>query len=831
MLTKGKIANFTGGISQQAPALRLPTQSDLELNCFPMIVDGLRKRPPSEHCGVGALAGSSAFTHFILRDETERYILSIQGGQIAVTDLAGNPHSVSTPNGTGYLGTGGTDANRAFNAVSVADYTFVTNRTVSTAKKGGHTAPSRPPEALVNVAQGNYGKTYTVTINGVVRASYTTPQGATERESTFVDTTFIARLLYTAMTGMAPPPGTFDPNFTPNATHTVFTDPQSSSSIGAQYGTGDLGTYYGTGDLTPANGWSVEVIGNALYVSSMTGVDFSVSVADGYNGNALKVCKGTTQFFTDLPQFGPDGFVASITGDQGNNAQVYYVRFTKQNTADSSGVWKECPKPGLNIGPDPALMPHILVRNSNGSFTFKEASWNDKVCGDDVTNPDPSFLGQPIDNMTLHQNRLGFLSVDNFILSKSGDFFNFYRTTATEIVDNDPIDVNAATQSVSLFRAAAPYQQSLILFSDLTQFAFSGNELLTQKTVNMNVVTSYTSLVNDAQPVATPRRIFFPVDRGNYVGIREWYYDVFYRIGNADDDTAHVPGLIPAGVFKMANSTIEDCLFVATSGDPGAIYVYKYVWQGQEKLQSAWTRWSFDGATVLNFEVVDSSLYVVLNRGGQTFIEGLRIAPGLTDNGQPLTYLDRRIGSEKLPAPVYNATDDVTVYALPYGPDAATLRAVTRADGVNAQFLVCPVRVVDGVHVTLAGDTRGLSLYFGHLYEQRIKLSPIFARDADKGAVQEGRLQLLKMDLSYSETGYFRAQVTPVGRGAQVYEFNPWEGGSYLGAGSAVQDGTFTFPVMSRADNVDIELINDGFLPATFIRAEWKANFVPKARK
>ena len=43
------IPNLINGVSQQPAALRLPTQFEAQLNCYPSVVEGLKFRAPTEH--------------------------------------------------------------------------------------------------------------------------------------------------------------------------------------------------------------------------------------------------------------------------------------------------------------------------------------------------------------------------------------------------------------------------------------------------------------------------------------------------------------------------------------------------------------------------------------------------------------------------------------------------------------------------------------------------------------------------------------------------------------------------------------------------------------
>jgi hypothetical protein len=801
MLVKGKLGNLVGGISQQQPQLRLSTQSNDEVNTWPVIVDGNCKRPPTELLGVlPAQLNANAFTHFINRDTDERYAVSISGGAISVVDLNGVAKTVTTPDGTGYLATpGGVLDSDNYTAVTVADYTFIVNKSIITAMTTD-VFPVRVPEAIVNVEAGNYGRTYQVSVTPAsgpgFSASFTTNYGSTVTDLNTTNTTWIADSL-----------------------------------------TGQLISH--SGGL--ASGWQFKQPANVIYIANIAGIDFNILGDDSQGGNAMTIIKGQVNDFSKLPANAPNGTdpVFAIVGNTQSPSTTYYVQYTQHSDTEmgsggtaTGGVWKECPQPGVKTTFDAATMPHILVRNSDGTFTFKKAVWNTRLAGDEITCPPPSFIGQAITGTEFHTNRLGFYAGQNVCFSRAGDFFNFWRTSAIELEDDDPIDVNAATNAVAFLRAGTQYQNSLIVWSDQNQFAFSAgtNQLVTPKTVSFTNVTPYENLAKDIKPVATPRRIFFAVDRGNSVGLKEWYYDVYYHIGEADEITEHVPALVPSGAYRMVNSTIESTLVVASHADRSSLWVYKYFWKDQDKLQSAWTRWNFAGATILNHAFINSDLYLLVNRGTQTSLERMRLEPGLTDGvGIPVTYLDRRISA---PSGTYNAGTNRTTYTLPYTPDPTNFRAVTRTNGAAQMYHSVPVSV-SGSTVTLSGNTTGLSLYMGEAYTTRYVFSPIFMRDASQQeAIQEGKLTLLKMDVAYSGTGYFRGEVSPPDRAGVTYkyEFNPYPS-TPLSTTLVPKEGVLTFPVRANSEFTTVALVNDTYLPSRFIRVEWKGNFVPKSRK
>lgn len=127
------IPNLFNGVSQQPPSLRLPTQAELQENLYSAIATGTRKRPPTVHIAkLSAVTDAAAFVHFINRDANERYEVRIRNGAIEVWDLTtGTAQAVSTPDGVGYLAS--TSPLDDFVAVTVADYTFIVNRSIATA--------------------------------------------------------------------------------------------------------------------------------------------------------------------------------------------------------------------------------------------------------------------------------------------------------------------------------------------------------------------------------------------------------------------------------------------------------------------------------------------------------------------------------------------------------------------------------------------------------------------------------------------------------------------------------------------------------------------------
>lgn len=754
------IPNLINGVSQQPPSLRLKTQAELQENGLSTVVDGLRKRPPSEHIRKIMNVGEAddAFIHTIRRDENEFYILVITNSSIRVFDQTGGERTVT--GNASYL-SGLTEPSTELTATSVADYTFIVNKNTTVLKDTTAKSPTRDKEAMMYVKQGDYLTDYTlkVTYGSTTQTfSYTTLDSSVASNQSDVKTNNIASQIYNQLSS--------------------------------------LPSYFVR-----------ENFGSSFYLARNDGGDFTVEATDSRGDTFFRSFKGQTTDFLDLPPKGKLGFTIKIVGDSKDQEDDYYVSL-QDPEGNGTQVWRETVAPDLEIAFDKSTMPHQLVKQSNGSFVFQEAPWEDRNAGEALTNPFPSFVNKQINDVFLHRNRLGFLSDENVIFSEAGEYYNYFARTVLTILDSNPIDIAVSNNQVSILKHAVPFNKSLLLFSDLTQFQLSATDLLTPDSVSIDVATQFEASLR-AKPQGAGRFVFFPVRRGTWSGVREYFVeDSTETTNNALEVTAHIPRYINGEVRKLAASSNEEMLIALTENEPSKMYVYRYYWSASEKLQSSWSTWTFDG-TILNVDFNMSEIYVVIQRDDGIFLEVINLsrdtAIAYTDGGFPV-HLDRRVrlesgGTETLPY-----TDSDTIYVT--------------AGGI----------ILDTSDVNFATNlSNALStnvVYAGIPYLFRYKFSEIVVKKENE-PVTTGRLQIRNISVVYNDTGYFQAVISPSERTVSTETFTGRVVGSTnnrIGAVS-IESGTFRIPVQAQSSNVEIELRSDSYLPCIFQSAEWEAMY------
>jgi len=166
-LLVNSVPNLAQGVSQQPDSLRLPGQCEEQLNAWATVVEGLVKRPNTNFVSkVSTSSGTGLFTHFVKRDEQNKYCVTVSLGGVGVIDLdSGNNISVATTSIANSYLSGITNPLADIRALTVADYTFLVNKKKTVAKDTTELSILPDDEALVFVKLGDYEKSYSIYID------------------------------------------------------------------------------------------------------------------------------------------------------------------------------------------------------------------------------------------------------------------------------------------------------------------------------------------------------------------------------------------------------------------------------------------------------------------------------------------------------------------------------------------------------------------------------------------------------------------------------------------------------------------------------------------
>lgn len=257
------------------------------------------------------------------------------------------------------------------------------------------------------------------------------------------------------------------------------------------------------------------------------------------------------------------------------------------------------------------------------SYSFGQAAWKSRAVGDDITNPFPSFVGRNIQDVFFHRGRVGMCADDRILLTSTADLFNFWRQTALQVLDNDAIDIQNATQKPAFFHSAVPWDGHMLFFSDIQVYELTGEPLLTPSSVRLTPVMDVDSS-RFVRPFAAGRRVFIPRTRAANASISQVVELSRNPVADGSglvDTTRDLPSYMVGAPLVAAGDDVSGLFFLLT--DQGNLYVHSYKYDGPDKELNSWSTWTLPSGTILGMDMTAGVLTLVMSRSDGIFLENI----------------------------------------------------------------------------------------------------------------------------------------------------------------------------------------------------------------
>ena len=802
MKVDGSLGSLLQGVSQQGARDRFDGQCTLQENMTSDAVNGLSRRPPTDLVGyLGSAANVLGWHNFQTRDGN-KFLAMFKEGDVDVFDLNATAQSVTVNSDADEYLTG-TDNMKC--VTDDEDNTVVVNPNVSVAMVSS--APSYQNTAaggaIFQVLGGAYGKQYNMFINGVFAGRYTPPNGAATSDSSYITTTSIAIRLVQALTTAA-----------------ATTSPDGPSS-----------------ELTSTGaciGWTVVRFDDLIWIQPPTPTIFTVSVADGSGGVNFKACADSVPTIADLPRMAPHLYAVRIAENSDQQKDIWYkfiatgleaVTTPTPSSFGKSGYWKEAVAPATNTAFDPATMPHKLVYTAP-NFTFSREAYAPRGVGTTVSNPDPSFVGNRINDVSAFQGRTVFLSGSNVIMSRTNKATNFWQGSGAALVDTDPIDINSTVESSQML-AAVQYNKDLAVFSPKAQFVVFGRTAITPANASLVLTTKFESELQ-AHPVGAGRNVFFASNFGRYTGVREFFAESTSDANDSRPVTQHANRYLVGKAKLLTASANYEMLLTHTDSVQTDVYAYQYIWADDKKIQSAWSTWKFENNIVYSFFDEDI-VYLVQRVGTDHYLlrMPLDVQDSSDDIGYPV-YLDQR----------FDVLNCFTQFALPFSYLAtAGLVCVQGANCPTPGLAVNIDSVVNvpgtGYVVTLKKNMLGGDIVVGTRYSSRYMPTMPSVKDQNGVVLGTSKMRARAFLVSLDQTGEINGRVrSKYGDGEEV-KFNARVVGDVedVVGEQPLSDEQFVMPFRQNVNDAEIELYTDSHLPMTLADIEYVGQYSKRGRR
>ena len=361
-------------------------------------------------------------------------------------------------------------------------------------------------------------------------------------------------------------------------------------------------------------GVTAEVIGSGLFIYGTNAKN--VNFLGGAVNENMSVISTKAQDVSRLPAMNKHGYVVEVSNDADTETDNYYLKFVADNGISGTGSYEETIRPHnfhgtgtdqqVKLRLNPNSMPHALVNNRNGSFTFirlnetnanllgNENYWKDRQVGDNVSNPFPTIVGKQITNLFFHRNRLGLVADEQIVMSQPGSYFNLGIVSAIAASDDNPVDISVSDVKPAFIRHTLPINKGIMMFSDNAQFLlFTESDIFSPKTVRLKKVASY-ECDADIQPLDLGTSVLFTSSVAAYSRAFEAVIVDDDTPAQVIEQTRVVPEFLPRDITQSTNSKV---LGITTYGkkDTENLYHYKYYNADNKREQSAWYTWLIKG--------------------------------------------------------------------------------------------------------------------------------------------------------------------------------------------------------------------------------------------
>lgn len=576
---------------------------------------------------------------------------------------------------------------------------------------------------------------------------------------------------------------------------------------------------------------------NTFTLRRLDGADFTLRTSDDVDGKNLIAIKGNIEDPSLLPNEAPIGMKVQIYPKGAKPEETYWLEAT-QPIINSSLIWKECIAPDTNIGLDNTTLPISLIRESKvgevSKFSLKFNDWGRRDVGDELNNTDPSFVGGNIASIGLFQNRLFFTSGESVSMSRSSEFFDFYRTTTQTVVATDPYDAYSDTEDVISLSASVSFDGDLILFSESSQHSISGEAVVTPEApAPIRKLTAFDVQLT-TKPVSSGENIFFGFDFGQYTGIREFFTDSIADTKRARPVTDHVNQLIKGRLRLMKSSSSLNKL-ICQGSDLSTLYVYDWLWQGTDKVQSAWGIWKFkDDDKILHYELVDSFMYMIVRRGESLVF--MQADLGDPPEGYGLDFAVR-LDNKKVVKAKLNVSE--SLWEVPNHLDYLDVKdiRVIACDGIFDSDRGSDLKLSEGLPLTIDNQSIApegvteITVVVGTTYKSIYTPSNPYPRDSNGQARSDlDRLQMGKLVYNFDTAGPCTGIVEMLGYRSFEYPLSPRTLGSSsnLVGFALLTEGSFTVPIRTKSNRYLSTIETSSHIPLRIRSVEYQATYQRK---
>tara|TARA_R100000781_G_scaffold111742_1_gene78417 strand:+ start:1062 stop:4301 length:3240 start_codon:yes stop_codon:yes gene_type:complete len=466
---------------------------------------------------------------------------------------------------------------------------------------------------------------------------------------------------------------------------------------------------------------------------------------------------------------------------------------------------------------------------------FSVPQWDDCLVGDDVTNPEPSFVGRTINKLLFFRNRFAILADEHIVLSRPGDFTNFWAKSAIQLIASDPVDISASSEYPAILFDGIQVNTGLVLFSKNQQFMLTtDSDAFSPLTAKINALSTY-----NFNPATNPISLGTTLGFLDNAGKHSRFFEMarVQREGEPEiiEQSAVVSKLFEKDLELISNSRENSVIFFS-SKNTSTLYGYRYFDQINERKLASWFKWQLTGDIIFHC-MLDDSLFVVVKNGSNKYqllkyaIKADSDTFMLAENRVHLDHLmeipiNIAGSSPTAPTVTYNSTTNKSTFAKPVGLESSNQLVAYDNTGTTNLGRYGKI-TVNGNTLELDGNWSGESFLIGYQFTMEVKLPTIYyltQSGQNWRADTRANTILHRVKFGFGPIGLYETTLSRTGRVDYTELFEVTNADQYISnTGPTVEDNNLrTVPIYDRNINTALSIKSTHPAPATIHNMTWE---------
>lgn len=578
----------------------------------------------------------------------------------------------------------------------------------------------------------------------------------------------------------------------------------------------------------------VQRAGSYIYITKSANIRTgeTIAVADTY----IKAVFNDVAAPEDLIPKHFFGKVVKVRSKKANGKDAYYLRAeSRDGSTGQYGdvVWREgagtatAPNQVFALGTvvgDTLYIASTPAELAAASGASDVPRFIASAVGDQTSVPVPNFLKNPITYMGVFQDRLLIGYGSTIFASRPGDYFNWFKQSVLDVLDNDPVEMYALGSEDDTIHWDTTFDRNHVMFGRKYQYIINGRSLLTPKNPNIQIMSAIEDAV-EAEPQASSNLVFYGKDLIRKGALHQMQLGLTSDSAESYECSQQLDRYIKGKPVQILCNQSPYVVMVRSSEMYNGFYLYTYLdsMNGGQRMFDSWSRWEWDtrlgyccGLSKYQGEIIS---YTFRTHSGGTWIIADKFTFDTELSDYP--YMD-----SWMPMTQFQATPD-------------WMQAATYSSGLQVAYTVAhdyfllgsPYPSLETNMPWWRDDAGYLNIGLG--YEAMVMPTSPYRRDQNDKPILNGRLTVSSLGVSVTDTGALDGVLELPDRTVQLPGFDGrilTRLTNVIGAQPLVET-TIKVPVYKEIREYKLKLLARSWLPLTITGIEWVGQWFGRVRR